>query len=563
LPSIHRYAAVACLAAAVAPVRGDSPAQLGRDFFAWRHATRPITRDDVDRVERPPDWTPDVSPSALRKAREKLRDFERRLAALGGAVSGAAARVDFLLLRSAIARADFELDLVASPSRDPGFYVQQTAGAVLDALVRPPPITRDRIRQLLARLKAIPQALKHAETNLQAPVGPLADAALEDLRDIGARFDALAAGLRPEFPAASQDDLAAACGAAGRALQAYARWLEAARPRMKNDLAIGRAAYERLLHSVSLLPYSADDLVRIAEQEWSRAAAFESYEVERAKGTAAAEPPLPPTAEAQIEALRKDEAEVRDFVRERGIVDVPEWLGRYRNRALPPYLAPLAGLGVTDDLTSPSRRGEGAVRYIPQPAPVLPYFAAASARDPRPILVHEGIPGHFLQLSLSWAHPNLLRREYFDSAPIEGIAFYAEELLLAYGFFDARPRTRETIYRFARLRAARVLADVGLATGKLGIEAAARLLEERAPMDRATALEEARFFAASPGQAISYQIGKHQIFRFLADARVAQKDAFSLREFHNRLWREGNVPIALQRYELLGLEDEIAALEKQ
>ena len=253
---------------------------------------------------------------------------------------------------------------------------------------------------------------------------------------------------------------------------------------------------------------------------------------------------------------------MRDFLRERGLLDVPDWLGRYRNRAMPAYLAPLASLGVPSELTSPSRRGEGALHYIPQPGPGRPYFDAASARDPRPILVHEGIPGHFLQLSLSWAHPNPLRREYFDSGPIEGLAFYAEELLLAHGFFDERPRTRETIYRFARLRAARVEADVGLASGKLGIEEAATLLQQRAPMDAATALEEARFFAANPGQAISYLIGKHQILRFLADARTLQKDAFALREFHNRLWREGNVPIALQRFELLGLEDEITLLEK-
>ena len=81
-------------------------------------------------------------------------------------------------------------------------------------------------------------------------------------------------------------------------------------------------------------------------------------------------------------------------------------------------------------------------------------------------------------------------------------------------------------------------------------------------MDRATALEEARFFASTPGQAISYQIGKYQVFKFLADARRVQGDSFRLREFHNRLWREGNVPVALQRWEYLGLEDEIAELRK-
>jgi len=69
------------------------------------------------------------------------------------------------------------------------------------------------------------------------------------------------------------------------------------------------------------------------------------------------------------------------------------------------------------------------------------------------------------------------------------------------------------------------------------------------PMDAGTAREEAAFFAATPGQAMTYQIGKTQILGLLADA--SRRDGFTLRGFHDRLWREGNVPIALQRWELL------------
>lgn len=328
---------------------------------------------------------------------------------------------------------------------------------------------------------------------------------------------------------------------------------------MKKEFAIGREAYRDLLRRVALVPYPPAELLRIAEGEWSRSAAFEAYEATRSGG---ARQPLAASAEAQIEQLRKDEVSFREFLRDKSILDVPDWVGHYRNRVLPPYLAPLAELGVVDDLTAPSRRGEGAVRYIPLPSASLPYFAAASARDPRPILVHEGVPGHFLQLTLAWANANPVRREYFDSGPIEGIGFYAEEMMLQHGFFDDRPGAREILYRFARLRAARVIADVRLHTGEWTIEKAAGFLEQWAPMDAETALEEARFFAATPGQAIAYQIGKWQIVRFLADARRVQGEKFSLREFHNRLWREGNVPIALQRWELLSLDDEVAGLKR-
>ena len=112
-----------------------------------------------------------------------------------------------------------------------------------------------------------------------------------------------------------------------------------------------------------------------------------------------------------------------------------------------------------------------------------------------------------------------------------------------------------------RLRAVRVAVDVKLALGEVTIEEAADELERRVPMDAATAREEASFFASEPGQAITYQVGKLQVLRFLADSRIAQAERFSLRAFHDALWINGNVPIALQRWEALGYRDEIDLLD--
>jgi hypothetical protein len=58
-----------------------------------------------------------------------------------------------------------------------------------------------------------------------------------------------------------------------------------------------------------------------------------------------------------------------------------------------------------------------------------------------------------------------------------------------------------------------------------------------------------------PGQAITYQIGKLQITKFLAEARMQQGEKFNLRAFHDFVWKNGNLPIALQRSEYLGVRD--------
>jgi hypothetical protein len=49
--------------------------------------------------------------------------------------------------------------------------------------------------------------------------------------------------------------------------------------------------------------------------------------------------------------------------------------------------------------------------------------------------------------------------------------------------------------------------------------------------------------------------------KFLADARLNQKEEFNLRAFHDFLWKNGNAPIALLRWEYLGLSDEIELLD--
>ena len=181
----------------------------------------------------------------------------------------------------------------------------------------------------------------------------------------------------------------------------------------------------------------------------------------------------------------------------------------------------------------------------------------ATAQDPRPLTVHEGIPGHYFQLCLSWKHEDPIRRHYYDSGANEGIGFYAEEMMLQAGLFDDSPHTREIIYNFMRLRALRVEVDVKLALGEFTLEQAAKYLEEKVPMDAETARQEATAFSIAPGQAITYQIGKLQITKMLAEARVQQGEKFNLRAFHDFVWKNGNVPISLQRWEYLGREDDV------
>jgi len=533
--------------------------QLADDFFSWRAVQQPATLDDIPRVERPTGWLPDYSTSALASQRARYADFLTELERLDKTGWSITDQVDARLLRAAIHRIRWELVVLRHPHRNPLFYVDQTLGSVFELLILSTPIDRQRAGEYLLRLEYFPITIAVAKKNLTEGVQPFADATIATLDGVEQKLEQMHAALARQFPADLKQRLDHAIHSASAAMLDYRGWLQQHRAGMSKEFSLGAHAYQYFLSQVALIPHTPDELLHMGRQAWNRSVTFDVLEKNRNAGLPELE--IFPDAEAQIAAEQKMEQEIRDFLEQHNLMTVPDWLGHYHNRLRPDHLIPLAFMGVNDDLTSETRLNEDAISYIPPPAENLSYFALSSAKDPRPIIIHEGVPGHYFQMALSWANPNPVRRRYIDSGANEGIGFYVEEMMLQAGLFDESPRSREIIYSFMRLRALRVEVDIRLATGDFDIEQAGAYLARTVPMDEATAREEAVFFAFNPGQAITYQIGALQIQQFLTDARLDKGDDFSLRRFHDYLMQNGNVPIALLRWEYLGQDDEIKRLD--
>jgi uncharacterized protein (DUF885 family) len=536
---------------------------LANDFWQWRARYQPFSKDDIPRIERPSgprDW----SANSIASQKSTLEDFEKRWKQIDPKSWSVPQQVDYRLIGSVLARVRWELEINPRWHRDPSFYLDQTLTALLEALVQPPPFDAARSRQIMDRMEDIPKIIEDGKANLHS-IRPFAALAIRDLQHIRPELEGVGREVTPMLRAGSagNETLAAEFKSATEkailALESYRAWLQTRLDTMPDNSAVGRENYEFFLHNVALLPYTPEQLLAISRQEWDRAVAFEQYERQRNQDL----PELKPAASLndEIETARRDELAIRKFLEDKGILTVPADIQHYTLRPMPDYLDVLANFGETDDFTGPSRLHDDGVRWASPPSPQLGYFWLATAKDPRPDMVHEGVPGHYFQMCLSWSQPDPIRRHYYDSGANEGIGFYSEEMMLQEGLFDDSPRTREIIYNFMRLRALRVEVDVKLALGTFTIPQAADYLAAHVPMDRKSAEAEAALFATTPGQAISYQIGKSQILHFIADAKLAQGDKFNLRAFHDFLWVNGNVPIALLRWEYLGEDDDIRTLQ--
>jgi len=544
------YAAVCLLAMLLgnASAATESLEKLAGDFWVWRAKYAPFTGDDVNRIERPGgvrDW----SAAAIDKQRGDLEQFEARWRKLDVSGWPISKQVDYRLIGSALSRVRWEMDVNPRWKRDPNFYIAQTLTPVVEALTVPGPYNAARSREILTRTENIPSILQQGIENLTNPPAPFATVAIQALENIQQSLHQMARALL-RSTTLNEEELNGATDRAADALEKFRQSLQEKLSTLPKETALGRDAYLFFLKNVALMPYSPEELLATGQQEWNRAVAFEAFEKERNRNV----PPLKlaQNTESWIKDAATKELQIREFLQTRGILTVPDWVQHYTLRPMPEYLYALEGFGETDDFTSSSRPKENCIRYVDPPSGNLGYFWRATAEDPRPITVHEGIPGHYFQLCLSWKHEDPIRRHYYDSGANEGIGFYAEEMMFQAGLFDDSPHTREIVYNFMRLRALRVEVDVKLALGDFTLEQAAKYLQQKVPMDADTARQEAIAFATGPGQAITYQIGKLQIMKFLAEARMQQGEKFSLRAFHDFVWKNGNVPIALQRWEYLG-----------
>ncbi|MEY2531333.1 MAG: hypothetical protein QOI96_1418, partial [Verrucomicrobiota bacterium] len=531
----------------------------------------PFTGDDVNRMERPGgvrDW----SRAKIDSHRKDLAQFEERWKKIEPpsqrsgepGINGwpIPRQVDYRLIGSALSRVRWELDINPRWKRDPTFYIEQTLTPVVEALTVPAPYDEARSREILTRIENIASILQQGEANLEKPPAPFATVTVQALDGVRERLHKTASALLGATTL-KEEELNSATDRAADALEHFRKKIQEQLPSLPKETALGRDAYIFFLKNVGLYPYSPEQLLAMGRQEWDRAVAFETYEKERNREI----PPLSlaKDTESWIKDAAAKELQIREFLDKRRILTVPDWMQHYTLQPMPGYLHALEGFGETDDFTSPSRLKENCIRYVDPPSANLGYFWRATSQDPRPITVHEGIPGHYFQLCLSWKHEDPIRRHYYDSGANEGIGFYAEEMMLQAGLFDPATagHTREIIYNFMRLRALRVEVDVKLALGQFTLEQAAKYLEEKVPMDPGTARQEAIAFSTGPGQALTYQIGKLQITKFLAEARLQQGEKFNLRAFHDFVWKNGNVPIALQRWEYLGLDNEAPMISGQ
>jgi uncharacterized protein (DUF885 family) len=380
-----------------------------------------------------------------------------------------------------------------------------------------------------------------------------AQLAIDSARSTDSLFTDSLMTIAKDLSPAEMRDLVQSRDAAIAALHSYADWLQQRLPQMTDFKPMGEANYNYLLKNTYLLPLDAEQVAMLGEVELARYRALESLlpDPSLADPDPSRSKSIPKDQQAFLAAYESREAEMIQFLRDHNIVTLPPYLGHFYIRQLPDAFKPTSPGGF---MNPPGLydSDSGGFYFIPTYSPSSKnFYIRAAIEDPRPILGHEGIPGHFLQLSIANHLTDEIRRENGDGVFIEGWALYTEEMLMRTGFYPDNSPAQGQILRLSRYRAARIGVDVNLHTGKWTFEQAVKYFMDAGGLDREAAEGEAAGAASSPTQKITYMVGKWQILRLLGLYRQQQGPNFRLGAFHDALIANGSLPLSVVEWILL------------
>lgn len=446
-----------------------------------------------------------------------------------------------------------ELEELRTHERNPLLYLEGPLSALYLMAVREYAPAEERAARARERLAAWPRLLDEARENLRDASPVLAETAVAVARS---GLTLLESALPLGLGRALEDDEEefrrwenTRRGAAD-ALLNFADWLETEIvPRAQGDFAIGREVFEARLRDIHGLTDTADELLRYgerlkAETERSLVEVAKRIDGERSwREIAESLKDDHPSGDSLIETYAAEMERARAFVEEHELVDLPadESL---EVTATPEFLRPLVPYAayLPPAPFETEQKGFFFVTPVPDDAPEL---LRDHPRHGIPVTaLHEGYPGHHLQLVRSNRAGGEARRVFQTPVFAEGWALYCEEMMGEAGFYTD-PKTRLLQLKDLHWRACRVVVDVGLHTRGWSVDRAVAYLVDEPGLERANAETEVRRYCADPTQPLSYAVGKREILRLRDLYRERAGTDFRLRDFHDDLLSWGTVPPAL------------------
>ena len=497
------------------------------------------------------DQLPKPSPEGDREELRLLRDSHKELKDLDSEQLDERRRLDIDLLEWTISLSSFYLEDVKR-YRLGGYPIEWFSGSLHPLFAREFAPLDERVKSIIGRLSAMPQFLDQSKPAYEEPVSIFVEEHIAGCPAACELIDNIVQTVSTQIPQKLAQELRETAKRSQAKLLDFQEWLESdVLPRAGMNFGLGRDNFAELIKR-RRLGLTVDELRQLGEESFAQldeACKEEAERIAPGKGIAGARQSLREeqfsSFEDILQAYREAINLARKLVSDSGFASLPAG-DALSVEPTPPHLAistPAAAYFPPEPLGPPPPLG---IYIITEPASesqLAEHYRASIIN----VSFHEAYPGHHLQALRALEHPSPIRLLVNGIEFVEGWAHYCEEEMYK---ICTNPHRGLRLAQLldARYRALRIILDVGLHCGDISYEKGQRLMIEKLGTAPETARAEVCWYCREPSYALSYLLGKILFQRLRKKAEDLMGSDFSVKDFHDTVLGQGNLPIwALER----------------
>jgi hypothetical protein len=459
-------------------------------------------------------------------------------------------RIDWETIDLACKQGEFAFHELRMHALNPDAFTE-LGGLIFVMLTRDYAPIEKRIDAIAARVEKIPKYLEefHGRFDKSRPVKLWTEIAIEIAQNMQGLFQFLLFAAKNQVSPKVDERLTKAVENLQPALKKHMEWLQALLPKSKEQWALGREKFEKLLE-LRRLSMTSDEILSIgfkfldemkAERERLAKQIAPDKSVEEVQKII--ENNAPRTFEEALEYTRKMMEEARAFIQANNLITVYSE-DKVIVEETPGFLAPLIPFAA---MSMPARfdKPQIGVYVVTRPKDMANLGAHLNHASIKSTCVHEAFPGHFLQGALS-NRGSIFQLLAIGTETVEGWAHYCEQLMVEKGFITEL-ETRLVQVNDIVWRAVRIIVDVKLSRGEMNFQEAVDMLINEARMSSEGAEAEVKRYTQTPGYPLSYLLGKHLILQLKGELKNEMGSRFNEKFFHDTLASNGYLPLAMVR----------------
>jgi len=347
---------------------------------------------------------------------------------------------------------------------------------------------------------------------------------------------------------------------AEEAIKEQVDWLRHLLDGAERNFPMGRKTFEKLL-KMRGLGMDSDQVLALGEKylkEFKDQRVKVSERIAPGKGVDAAmakvQSRAPKTFEDALKATSDEMEKAKRFIIDHDIATIDE-TARLAVFETPAFMAPLlpyAAMFMSSKFDK-IQEGQYVVTRPKDPKDLGKHLNYASIIN---TAVHEAYPGHFHQSVIAnrktWIFQLLSGSDamWAGAETVEGWAHYCEQMMFDSGY-EATDDAELEMLNGAIWRACRIIADVRLARGEATIPELIDWMVKETGMAKDATDAEVKRYSRTPGQALSYMIGRHLILGLREEIEKKLGPRFDEKKFHDSVASYGYLPYPLVREAVL------------